>query len=696
MLLVRIIYPLLIAALTLHVQAQELNRKVLVVWDKTEYQNQEYTFSLAHQKLEVIFNHYGMKFEFLDASEVFNLQKIKINEYRGVLVWLTDISVKEPEKVLNLLQRFNDQQKKIAFLGELGFQSDYKNKNVPMDKLSAFFKRFDLEYEGGYWSSVIGLQYQIKVPKADVEFERPLHKELSPVVEIYPTSKRVKSWLDLKRSGLSKKSVSAVMEHESFFWAQAGYGIFNHQLSAYSQWRINPFKLARWFWGNSIPLYPDTNSINGKRIFYSHIDGDGLINRARGNQKGLCGEVIDNEIISKYTYPITVSFIGAEIKELSQNQKRTKEMINSLTSHEWVKWATHSYTHPLSWEIKPSQFDLEAYLDKPKSYKGGPIVAYPSKGYDQLNYDHEINDSYSLIKEMISANTQKEKILFWSGNCRPTAEALKTSDKASFININGGDSRFDKRYPSYSSLWPLYREIENYIQPYSSNSNENTYTNNWTGPFYGFKDVLETFKNTESPIRIKPINVYFHFYSCEHRSSVKSLQKIYDWVGTQDIFPVFIDKYAEIIQSFEKMSISKTDNDLYKIQNGNLKQLRLESTELFVDIEKSKNVIGFSQEGSISYIHLGPGLVSEVKFSKKDKNDFYFHSGNGEIESLKYSKNSIRYKGKSLSQAHEIIIKSTKDIEVNPQIKEIVKLGNNLTKIIFNDKSVDTTLELKK
>jgi hypothetical protein len=486
------------------------------------------------------------------------------------------------------------------------------------------------------------------------------------------------------------------MEHELFFWAQKGYDVFSHPLNLYSQWRINPFTLAKWFWGNLVPLFPDTNSINGKRIFYSHIDGDGIINRAKDKQRNLCGEVIDDEIISKYPYPITVSFIGAEINELSLNPKRTKEMMKSLTSHEWVKWATHSYTHPLTWETKPSTYDKLEYLEKPNAYKGGAIVAYPLKGYNQINYDHEIIGSYNLIKDILETNKQKEKIIFWTGNCRPNAEALRVSSKASFIHINGGDSRFDKSFPSYSTLWPLYREIENLVQPYSSNSNENTYTNNWTGPFHGFKDVIETFINTESPVRIKPINVYFHFYSCEQRSSLKSLEKIFKWVKTQDIIPIYIGSYAEIIHSFESLKMERTAHDLYKIQNGKLKQLRLESKDLFVDIGKSKNVIGFSQEGALSYIHLGPASVSEVKLSRRNENQFYFTSGNGEIESLEYKNSSIKYKGTSLGPSHEITIKSVKAIVVNQDIKTIAPLGNNLIKIIFNNKKVDTTLELKK
>jgi hypothetical protein len=117
---------------------------------------------------------------------------------------------------------------------------------------------------------------------------------------------------------------------------------------------------------------------------------------------------------------------------------------------------------------------------------------------------------------------------------------------------------------------------------------------------------------------------------------------------------------------------------------------------LFVDIGKSKNVIGFSQEGALSYIHLGPASVSEVKLSRRNENQFYFTSGNGEIESLEYKNSSIKYKGTSLGPSHEITIKSVKAIVVNQDIKTIAPLGNNLIKIIFNNKKVDTTLELKK
>lgn len=691
----KLILALCFATFCLSAQALKINRKILVVWDKTEYSNLEYTFSQAHQRLEVIFNHYGMKFEYLDASEDIDIKNFKINEYLGVLVWLTDISVKDPNKILELLNQFNHQKLKIAFLGELGFQTNYQNKNLPTKEIAAFFKKFDLQYEGNYWGALVGLQHHLKAPASYVEFERPLKNELSPLVEIRPSSSKVKSWLDVSQQG-SKETASAIMEHELFFWAQRGYELFRHPLNSYTQWRIDPFRLARWFWGNLIPLFPDTNTINGKRIYYAHIDGDGLINMDRSNRKALCGEIINDEVIEKYEYPITVSFIGAEIKELTKNQKRTRQMLQTLTGHPWVKWATHSYTHPLTWELQPSEFDKEQYLEKPKSYKGGPIVAYPMDGYSKIDYNYEINESYRLIKEMIPDKRQSPKILFWTGNCRPNYEALVTSEKGSFAGINGGDSRFDKKFPTYSAVWPLYRKVKELTQVYSSNSNENTYTNNWTGPFYAYKDVIETFKNTEKPHRIKPINIYFHFYSAEHRSSVKALQTVFNWALKQDIFPIYIDEYVSIINSFEELKVEKLGSHRYRVEHGNVKELRLESKDVFVDVSASKNVLGYKVAEGVTYIHLGPQNSSDIIFTEKEKKSNHLIEGNGKVELFESSKNGIKYKGSSLAPVHSITIFTTKKIFKNKPISSIEPLEKNIVKITFTSKEVDTTLEFTK
>ena len=52
--------------------------------------------------------------------------------------------------------------------------------------------------------------------------------------------------------------------------------------------------------------------------------------------------------------------------------------------------------------------------------------------------------------------------------------------------------------------------------------NENVYTNDWTGPFYGFRDVIDTFRMTGEPRRLKPINLYYHTYSASKVAALKA------------------------------------------------------------------------------------------------------------------------------------------------------------------------------
>ncbi len=80
----------------------------------------------------------------------------------------------------------------------------------------------------------------------------------------------------------------------------------------------------------------------------------------------------------------------------------------------------------------------------------------------------------------------------WTGATRPYPKAMEITAKLGLPNINGGDPRYDSKYPSLAYLSPLSRKVGKYRQIYSSASNENTYTGLWKGPFFGYKYLVET------------------------------------------------------------------------------------------------------------------------------------------------------------------------------------------------------------
>ena len=675
---ISLVYALALS-LTCFSATRETERRVLVLYDKSEFQNLEYTFSLPHQKVETVFNHYGMVFDYIDVASLPALKAAQPHNYLGVLTWFTDPLVPSPPVVFDLLERFADAGKKLALLDELPIQARRNQTDDAMiARAQRLLQRFDVQLTGDYWSSLLHMELERTPLTHEAEFERPLKGEISPLFEARPLSSKLKGIANVARRGSTLKSL-AVMEGERFFWAQNGYVLFRHPIYPYTRWRVNPFRLAKWFWGGQPVLFPDTTTMNGRRIYYGHIDGDGAINASAVDRMSLCGEIIDSEIIAKSPWPITVSFIAAEINELSKNRNRTQAMVRRMVARPHVRWATHSYTHPLSWNVIPTDFDKDAYLTDPSKYRGGSIVAYPLEKDYTIDYRREIKDSHDLIKSMLPDNRQQEKVLLWSGNCHPPHRAMRMADELGFYAINGGDSRFDRKFPSYSSVAPLYRRVGDRLQPYASNSNENTYTNNWTGPFHGFRQVVETFENTEKPVRIKPINIYFHFYSGEHKVSLAAVKTALDYVDRHDVFPIFIHEYVPIIKSFDPFKMTVLKHHHYAIQHGDLKELRLESDSLYVDMEQSKNVLGYKRAGAITYVHLGAEGRAEVKLTTLESKRPSLVESNARIGRLDFLPDGVEYQGDTSAPRHLLVLRNVKPFRPSPLVSSVSVNGAETT-----------------
>jgi hypothetical protein len=101
-----------------------------------------------------------------------------------------------------------------------------------------------------------------------------------------------------------------------------------------------------------------------------------------------------------------------------------------------------------------------------------------------------------------------------------------------------------------------------WFQTYAPMQNENVYTNNWTGPFYGFERVIETFEMTERPLRLKPVNIYYHTYIASKRASIASLHKVYGWaqeqLRQQQLHPIYTSEYIERTLDWRRATVART------------------------------------------------------------------------------------------------------------------------------------------
>jgi len=313
-----------------------------------------------------------------------------------------------------------------------------------------------------------------------------------------------------------------------------------------SSWVVDPFEfLRKALQLPNVPM-PDVTSENGKRLWLAHIDGDALPSWAEMPGKRLGAEVIQDEIIKPYQLPHSISIVEAEMTQLPAYADRRDRMFSSVKEIfklDNVELASHTFSHPFHWSsVSEQKFSGKYNL--------------PLKGYI-YSAERETQGSIAFIDSQLAPVGKRTEVMLWSGNALPGEAELAVLDKMGIPNMNGGMTAPTNANSSMTMVYPMARPIGNYVQVYAPIMNENVYTNDWTGPFDGFKRVIETLKITETPRRIKPINIYYHFYTGTKISAMKALREVYDWSSAQDIFPIYGSDFARKVPDHRKVGVAR-------------------------------------------------------------------------------------------------------------------------------------------
>lgn len=576
----------ILTCVTSSVNGEVVSRKILALYDSQR--GQTVRKNHIHANAEVILNHLGAIVEYWDVAKGLPGEK-RMKKYRGVITWFYSNSMNRPQAYLRWATRQVNAGRKFVILGNLSaFRDAVTDEFLKISAVNQFCKNLGFIVDGTNWTSNIAeIELVSKVPEM-VEFERTLDYELTNYEVYKPLHPKTKVYLKLKRNDIPDSESALVFTTPHGGFAATGYVFYENQTNYEKQWRINPFKFFEEAFGLKGQPRPDVTTLNGLRVWSSHIDGDALISLSEVKPNTYCGEIVRDEILMKYKWPVSVSVVVSEVETDSKFQN----IARSIYQLDWVEAASHSYSHPFYW--------ADDYEDKDKY----PNRHLPIEGY-KFNLKHEIIGSVNYINKKLLPAGKKVKQFFWSGNCEPTREALKLCRQIRINNINGGNTVFDKTHPSYIYVEPLSITVDGYRQLYAPHSNENIYTNQWAGPYFGLKSVLQTFKNTESPVRIKPIDVYYHFYSGEKWASLNSLKDVLTKTMAMDVAPMFMNEYTEMVQGFFSARIERISMNSWKIRNyGDCTTIRFDDSQEFPDLNRSVNVIGFNHYQGSLYVHL--------------------------------------------------------------------------------------------
>lgn len=622
---------------------QPVTRTILALYDSRAEPAESDT--RIHRFAEMPLNHLGFRLVYRDVNQPLPSPD-ELTGYRAVLTWLLE-DLAEPGKLgMWLADTLPAANLRHVVLGEALPGAAAADKAVT----ERILQRLGLVDGDAFVEVTLGAG----VASADatmIGFERPLDKVLPPFPVMLAIGEQTNVHLGLKipdaAAGERDISAVAVTGPGGGFVAEA-FTIYYEPDADRLAWIVNPFAFFDRALGAERFPVPDTTTVAGRRIYFSHIDGDGWNNlteveafRADGLRSS---EVIWREAIAAYPdLPVSVGLIGCDVDPQYGAEEASRSVARALFALPQVEVASHTHTHPYNWQFferydraaevakidayqRPEQTLRERLSERVHLIAGKPAPVTQSNKYvagsddlprtylkNPFDLGSEIAGSLA-IAESLAPPGKKARLMQWSGDTSPFAGAIAATRRAGARNINGGDSRLDREFPSVGYVPPIARSVGRERQIYAANSNENTYTNDWTGPYYGFFMLEETLRNTEMPRRLKPFNLYYHMYSGEKPAALAAVRHFLDLARTSPVAPVAASDYATIADDFFGVEIERIDAATFAVANrGALETVRFDDAEtLALDAPRSSGVLGSVRHAGALYVTLDRSVERAV------------------------------------------------------------------------------------
>ena len=561
------------------------------------------------------------------------------SDVRGVFTWLAVTSRPGAERLLSWFERAVELDKKLVVFGELGVSADPETGPLPIRRINRLMEYLGVRLGGGYMAYTAEASYRIRDPKLwGFEYVPPLPPGFSEYTIVDP---RVTSHLTLEAGGPEPFRGDLVVTGPNGGFIAPFFAAEIDPPSNIRRWLVNPFEFFRLAFATDDLPKPDTTTLAGRRIFYSHVDGDGWrsISEVRiDDAPASAARVLLERVVKPFSdLPVTIAPIGAELDPEWIDDADAREIARDFFDLPHVEAGSHTYSHPFKWSFfndydpaseqeivrrSGTDHDIhEGYADLADAQETAGVDdakldigvyslprAFLTKPFD---LDLEITGSFDRIA---AVGGKKVEVLQWSGDTSPFEAAIAATREAGVPNINGGDTRFDSDYRSYGFVAPISRPVGAERQVYASMSNENTYTDLWTGRFFAFRHVLQTIRNTELPLRVKPINIYYHSYSAEKVASTNALIQVHAAMRDREIAPVTTSDFARIAGGFYTARLIALGERRWRVEDrGALQTIRFDhASRTAVDFTASSGVLGARPSHGSLYVALDPEVEAPV------------------------------------------------------------------------------------
>jgi hypothetical protein len=636
---------LLLAAASSDAAAALLPRKILAIYraERITGDHKDIFYHPLHRYAEMPLNHLGMELVYRDIKKGLP-DPASLSEYRGVLTWFEQSDdVPDPAAYCAWLEAASRRGLRIVVMGNPGLYNDktYGSGKLPASCRKAFAR---IGVRLGGIAEISPLFATVRPVNGNrVELERKLD-----ILE-FPSYRVVRAENAVPYLRIGSEDFDASLSEPVAISKRGGvaldpFVLYSNERLAHEKkqraetklydnsrlgeerfrWRIDPFFFFEKSFGLEGRPKPDVTTRNGRRLFFTHVDGDGFFNVSEVDKKSWSAKVFLSRVLeARPKTPFTVSVITGYYDLPRYAKRNALELTRKILALDNVEAASHGHAHPLVW------------------HKGAVALKIPGYRFDPRR---ETLGSLDIINKRLLSQGKQARLMQWTGNCLPDAGTLRLLEDRGILNINGGDTKFDFRFPTLTAVSPLGRSLPGGRQIYTAASNENIYTNEWEGPYYGFREVVETFERTESPRRLKPVNIYVHFYIAEKIAALKTLQASLAWAHEQALFPAFASDYARLVRGFFESRIHKESARAYRLENASrVRTLRFDAERRFPDLAASRGVLGYKREGSVLYVHLDGSESKRVALTASKPRRPHLRSANAEISDLRSAGRSLLF-----------------------------------------------------
>jgi len=419
--------------------------------------------------------------------------------------------------------------------------------------------------------------------------------------------------------------------------------------SSSAAWVLNPFRFfAKALRLPAMPV-PDTTTESGRRMLMSQIDGDGFANKSwiYAYRDQYAGEVILKQILEKYRIPTSASFIVSYYTPHGLFPHEAPQLIQiaqRMSALPWVEIGSHTFSHPFDW---PALENNPALMGQKASQKNGHLLygyALAVPGYTRFSPEKEIGWADHWINTHIAPPGKSVSLVQWSGDCDPNAEVLGLTYKDHVLNLNGGGATATDAEPFLTKVRGLGIFKGRYFQVYAPMQDENVYTHDWTSPYYyGYVRVLQTFKLTDTPRRLKPLDVYYHFYSGARAGGLHALRIVLAWAMKQRTDPVFPSHFARIAMDFNHVVVARSTHGWLISNAGALQEFRIPTKLGYPQLIGTAGIAGFDRHGDVRYIHIAPLSAVRISLTQKRPQVAFLHDANAAITDAYYQGHDLHF-----------------------------------------------------